>query len=65
MSNHSYIGITSSTAGEVVVIVGDDGSEATTSMTPQAARRVAVKLIEEAEIAAQSGILNGRKEIRA
>ena len=69
MSNntHSYIGITSNTAGEVVIIVGDDEGEATTQMSPGAARRVAVKLIEEAEIASKIGppILNGHKEVRA
>ena len=63
MSN-GYIGITSNTAGEVVVIVGDDGGESATAMSPGAARRVAVKLIEESEIAAQSGDLNGRKALR-
>lgn len=57
MNSNSRIGVTSTTGGDVIIIIVSDDGEQSVNLPPAGARRVAVKLIEEAEIAEKSAML--------
>lgn len=61
MNTNGSIGVASTTGGDVIVIIVSDEGEQSVNLSPAAARRVAIKMIEEAEDAQRFGELNGRK----